>query len=84
MTQIYAPSAFRVSMSFNSGPTSNTGLVWTDLTEWFESIQVSRGRSSELDDYQAGSCQVVFDNRDRRFDPEHPAAYFNLGPRRQI
>lgn len=79
-----------------SGPFSSTVIVefspttapldtpvWVDITSKvrFQSgIRISRGRSSELDEFQTGTCQFVLDNRDRLFDPSYTAGtyYGNL------
>jgi hypothetical protein len=61
-------------------------INWTDITEHVREVSTSRGRSSELDTYSAGSCQVILDNRSRLFDPENTAGtyYGNLTPLRPI
>jgi hypothetical protein len=61
-------------------------INWTDITEHVREVSTSRGRSSELDTYSAGSCQVLLDNRTRLFDPENTAGtyYGNLTPLRPI
>lgn len=47
--------------------------TWVDQTTKVRSYSVSRGRSSELEEFDAGSATVVFDDRARTFDPaEHP------------
>lgn len=85
MTAIYAPSAYRVYVAFSDGPLVESP-TWTNVSAYFMSISTNRGRSSELDDFQAGTCTVVLHNRDRRFDPTHSAGpyYGDLLPRRQI
>jgi len=61
-------------------------ITWTDITEHVREVSTSRGRSSELDTYSAGSCQVLLDNRTRLFDPENSAGtyYGKLTPFRPI
>jgi hypothetical protein len=63
-----------------------TDITWTDITEHVREVSTSRGRSSELDAYSAGSCQVLLDNRTRLFDPENSAGtyYGKLTPLRPI
>jgi hypothetical protein len=63
-----------------------TDITWTDITEHVREVSTSRGRSSELDAYPAGSCQVLLDNRTRLFDPENTAGtyYGKLTPLRPI
>jgi hypothetical protein len=67
-----------------SNPLSS--IVWTDITEFVRSVSTSRGRSTELDDYSAGSAQIVLDNRTRRFDPGYASGpyYGSLTPLRPI
>jgi hypothetical protein len=61
-------------------------ITWTDITEHVREVSTSRGRSSELDTYPAGSCQLLLDNRTRLFDPENTAGtyYGKLTPLRPI
>lgn len=82
-----------VGFSTSAGPntipnltTPLSAIVWTDITEYVREVETSRGRSSELDDYSAGSCSLTLDNRTRRFDPEHAAGpyYGTLTPLRPI
>jgi len=63
-----------------------TDINWTDITEHVRQVSTSRGRSSELDTYSAGSCQILLDNRTRLFDPENSAGtyYGKLTPLRPI
>lgn len=63
-----------------------SSITWTDVTEYVREVSTSRGRSSELDTYSAGSCQVLLDNRTRLFDPENSAStyYGKLTPLRPI
>jgi hypothetical protein len=45
------------------------GDILTDVTQYVRSVNIRRGRSRELDQYQAGAATVVLDNRNRYFDP---------------
>lgn len=62
------------------------GTIFLDVTEFVQSISISRGKSRLLDKFQAGSCQVVFNNTNRYFDPTYTdSPYFgNIIPRREI
>jgi len=48
--------------------------IWTDVTQWVRSGSIKRG-SSRVDNpivtYEAGTCQIVLRNDDRRFDPSY-------------
>jgi len=75
----------KVSVAFADGPLV-ASPTWTDVTAYVRSVRTSRGRSSELDEFQAGTATVVFENIDRRFDPDYTsgAYYPNVKVRRQI
>lgn len=62
------------------------GTIFLDVTEFVQTISISRGKSRLLDKFQAGSCQVVFNNTNRYFDPTYTdSPYFgNIIPRREI
>ena len=61
-------------------------IVWTDVTAYVRGLSWQRGRSTELDSFQAGSASVVLSNADRRFDPLYASSpYFGaLTPMRPI
>jgi hypothetical protein len=75
----------RVYVAFSDGPLV-ASPTWTEVTAYVRSVRTSRGRSNELDDFQAGTATIVLDNRTRRFDPDYSAGpYFgNILPRRQV
>lgn len=50
-----------------------TDIVWTDVTAYVRSVDTTRGRNNELDDFSTGTAQLVLSNADRRFDPEYTA-----------
>lgn len=62
------------------------GTIFFDVTEFVEAISISRGKSRLLDKFQAGGCQVVFNNTNRFFDPTFTDSPFfgNILPRREI
>lgn len=45
------------------------GSLFYDVSQYLLGVQVSRGRSRELDRYSAGQASVILDNRQRTFDP---------------
>jgi O-glycosyl hydrolase len=57
-----------VEIAFASNPNGSNPL-WTDVTPYVMSLAARRGRSTELDRFEAGTCDIVFKNQDRRFDP---------------
>ena len=62
------------------------GETWTDVTSYVRLVNIRRGRSTELDRYNAGQVSVTFDNRARDFDPTNTggAFYPNVKPRKPI
>jgi hypothetical protein len=62
------------------------GEVLADVTQYVRSIQVSRGKSIELDRFTAGGASVVFNNDNRFFDPEYTLSplYGQIQPKRRI
>jgi hypothetical protein len=62
------------------------GTLFYDVTSKVRSIAIQRGKNRQLDQYDQGLANVVFDNNDRTFDPEYTASpYFGqIIPKRQI
>jgi hypothetical protein len=76
-----------IEVGFASNPqVSMASTVWTEITSFVRGFQTKRGRSSELDTFQAGTCTMTLSNRDRRFDPNYTTGpYFgNLLPMRRV
>lgn len=65
---------------FKSDPTvALSATTWTDTTGFAQTFRLRTGRSSELDDFTAGSQSRQLDNKDRRFDPTYTQVnYLNL------
>jgi len=62
------------------------GEVFVDVSEYFQSYKSTRGKSRELDRYQAGQLSVQFENNLRTFDPTYEdSPYFGqIVPKRNI
>lgn len=62
------------------------GEIFVDVSSYFKSFSIRRGKSRELDRYQAGQASVVFDNTTRVFDPTYAASpfYGQIVPKRQV
>lgn len=55
----------------------DANVVWTDISQWLRSFRLSRGRNRELARFDAGTLDMVLDNRDGRFSPEYSGSpYF--------
>jgi hypothetical protein len=67
-------------------------LVGDDVSEYAQEVSISRGRSDQLQNFNAGTCSVRLLNRDRRFDPINESSpYWNsttgksgVTPRRKV
>mgnify|MGYP000087065650 CR=1 FL=1 len=62
------------------------GFQMTDVTESVRSFSIRRGKSRDLDRYETGVATIVFDNRNRWFDPVYEDSPYNgnILPRRAI
>ena len=76
----YDGLAVKVEIGFTSTPSTAVGsITWTDVTAYVRSIDMTRGRAYERDQFAAGSCSVVLSNADRRFDPENASSPYSPG-----
>ena len=62
------------------------GTLFYDVTDKVRTISIQRGKNRQLDQYDQGLANVVFNNNDRTFDPEYEASpyYGQIIPKRQI
>ena len=62
------------------------GQIFYDVTDKVKSIATRRGKNRQLDEFDAGLANVVFDNNDRTFDPEYVNSpyYGQIIPKRAI
>jgi hypothetical protein len=62
------------------------GTILFDVTDKVRSVAIRRGKNRQLDQYDQGLANVVFNNNDRTFDPEFSGSpYFGqIIPKRQI
>lgn len=52
------------------------GLAYADLTQYVESINIKRGRNRQLDQFNAGTAVIAFNNRTRILDPLNTASIY--------
>jgi hypothetical protein len=52
------------------------GLAYADLTSIVLSVNIRRGRNRQLDQFNAGTAQVVFNNNSRILDPLNTASIY--------
>lgn len=63
-----------------------SGIGFYDVSNFFQSMSISRGKSRELDEYESGDAQVRFNNSEREFDPKYTLSpfYGSIVPRLPI
>ena len=57
-----------VEIGFDSNPL-DASQSFSDVSAYVRSINTNRGRQHTLDEFQTGTCSVVLDNTDDRFNP---------------
>lgn len=62
------------------------GTILFDVTDKVRSVALRRGKNRQLDQYDQGLANIVFNNNDRTFDPEFTGSpyYGQIIPKRQI
>lgn len=74
--------------TFTVAPVGTTGSAgqWTDITQFVASHQITRGRQHELQQFEAGTCSLVLNGWDGRFNPLNTAGpyYGFLVPRKWL
>jgi hypothetical protein len=68
-----------VKGELDDGPFGLAGDILEDVTDDVRSITVRRGRSRELERYQAGAATVSLDNSGRKYDPAAGTAVTPFG-----
>lgn len=74
----------RWAVEFSPTTAPNSTPVWQDITADVRSIQIRRGKQRQLDRFEAGTCTLVLDNRDRKYDPLHSGSPFWNGTRSNV
>ncbi len=62
-----------VQIGFASKPT-DASQAWSNVTRYVRSLAIRRGRNDELARVEAGTCDILLDNRDSRFNPENTSS----------
>jgi hypothetical protein len=60
-----------LALGYNPGDASP---VYTDVSTYLRSFHITRGRQYELNQMQAGTCDITLKNLDRRFDPTYSSS----------
>ena len=55
------------------------GVVFADVTEYVQSVSITRGRSRQLDEFNCGTAQINLWNKTRTFDPLNQSSPYWIG-----
>lgn len=65
--------------TWNTSKWSGRDVVWTDVSAYVRSIVTSRDKNRDVDQFPAGTCQVVLANSDARFTPANTSGPYASG-----
>jgi hypothetical protein len=62
------------------------GVLFFDVTGLVQSVAIQRGKNRQLDQFDSGLANIVFNNNDRTFDPEYALSPYagQIVPKRQV
>jgi hypothetical protein len=63
-------------VSFSNSLDIDGNPVWNDISSYVLSVDIGRGKSSDLDSYSSGTVSIVLNNRSRAFEPGYAASPF--------
>jgi len=80
------------SSTLNGDDVLDGTLEGVDIAPYVQSLSISRGRSDQFASFRAGTCTIVLNNNDRRFDPINTASPYwdvttnksGVTPRRRV
>ena len=80
------------SSQLNGDDVLDGTLEGLDIAPYVQNLTISRGRSDQFSSFRAGTCTIVLNNNDRRFDPINESSpYWNpttnssgVTPRRRV
>ena len=79
------------SSTLNGTDVLNGSTDFVDITEYVTSVNINRGRATQLDAFNAGNCSITADDKaaGRRFDPlntdsEWYQGSLGIAPKRQV
>ena len=64
--------------------TLGEAVAYTDVSTDVRAVTISRGKQRELDEFAAGMCSVVLDNRDRDYDPLYTSSPYFVDGETQV
>lgn len=80
------------SSTLNGDDVLDGTLEGIDISPYVQNLTISRGRSDQFANFRAGTCTIVLNNNDRRFDPiNEDSPYWDIAtgksgvtPRRRV
>lgn len=69
---------FKVKVAFGQSRPMDTAPTFVDIAAQLEQLAINRGRSTEEQQAQTGTCALGFRDDDRRFDPNYAGELINL------
>lgn len=79
----YVPATLKVEVGLSSGPVGPgvalTAGSWTDLSSRVREFDMTRGRTNETAEFEAGTITVLLDNHDRMLDPDYASSLVYRG-----
>lgn len=80
------------SSQLNGDDVLDGTLEGIDISPYVQNLTISRGRSDQFSNFRAGTCTIVLNNNDRRFDPiNEDSPYWDIAtgksgvtPRRRV
>ncbi len=70
-----------VEIGFDSEPFDDS-QSFTDVSEYVRGISMRKGRSNELGQFVAGTCNLLLSNADNRFNPTQTGVYYDVANQR--
>ena len=88
----FVTNAFTLDESLLNGTDVLNGSTdFVDITEYVTSVNINRGRATQLDAFNSGNCSIIADDKaaERRFDPlntdsEWYQGSLGIAPKRQV
>ena len=88
----YAKGSFVLDTSTLDGTDVLDGNTNEDVSQWVQSVSISRGRSDQFEQFRAGTLTMTLLNNDRRFDPINESSPYwdsvtgrsKITPRRKV
>lgn len=66
-------------VSFSNSSDIDGNAIWNDISTYVLSVEINRGKSSDLDSYSSGTLTVTLNNRSRAFEPNYASSpYYGL------